>query len=176
MDRENSGSPTPPPRRATIRQAIGGTPVGELRKLLIKIWRELGDPRPVIDNVVRRPISGSRKRKRRAFELCRKCHTHFNVELNEMGSCKYHDGKYSTLLTQPSPFVSRLTLLGNLTGDLEVDSDSGTWTDHDPNCHGDPLDLRLMKDPVFEDGYMMSCCDRRPYEPGCVISRHKPKV
>ena len=106
VDRETSGSPTPPPRRATIRQAIEGMPVVELKKLLIKIWRELEDSRPVIDNAVRRPISGSRKRKRKAFELCRKCHTHFDVELNEMGSCRYHDGEYSTLFQQPSHFVS----------------------------------------------------------------------
>jgi hypothetical protein len=57
-----------------------------------------------------------------------------------------------------------------------VDDESGTWIDHDPDCHGDPLDLRLMSDPVYEDGYMVSCCDRRPYELGCVISRHKPKI
>jgi hypothetical protein len=176
VDRETSGSPTPPPQRATIRQAIEGMPVEELKKLLIKIWRELEDSRAVIDNAVRRPIPGSRKRKRKAFEFCRKCHTHFDVELNEMGSCRYHDGEYNTLFQQPSHFGPSLTLLENMTGDLEVDDDSGTWTDHDPNCHGDPLDLRLMKDPVYEDGYMMSCCDRRPYELGCIISRHKPEV
>lgn len=61
-------------------------------------------------------------------------------------------------------------------GDREVDDESETWIDHDPDCHGDPLDLRLMDDPVHEDGYIMSCCDRRPYELGCVISRHKPKI
>ena len=111
VDRETSGSPTPPPQRATIRQAIEGMPVEELKKLLIKIWRELEDSRLVIDNAVRRPIPGSRKRKRKAFELCRKCHTHFDVELNEMDSCRYHGGEYSTLLQQPSPFDSLLTLL-----------------------------------------------------------------
>ena len=71
---------------------------------------------------------------------------------------------------------SALTSLEIATGESEVDDDSGTWTDHDPDCHGDPMDLRLMNDPVYEDGYVRSCCDRRPYEPGCVISRHKTKV
>jgi hypothetical protein len=111
VDRETSGSPTPPPQRATIRQAIEGMPVEELKKLLIKIWRELEDSRLVIDNAVRRPIPGFKKRKRKAFEFCRKCHTHFDVELNDMGSCRYHDGQYSTLFQRPGAFGSWLTLL-----------------------------------------------------------------
>jgi hypothetical protein len=105
------GSPTPPPQRITIRQAIEDAPLEELKKLLIKIWREFEDSRPVIDNAVRRPIPGSRKRKRKAFELCRKCHTHYDVELNEMGSCRYHDGEYKKLSQQPINVISLMLML-----------------------------------------------------------------
>jgi hypothetical protein len=54
----------------------------------------------------------------------------------------------------------------------EVDDSDDFWADHDSNVGGDPEDL--MDDPNYEDGFIMSCCDKRPYEPGCVISRHKP--
>jgi hypothetical protein len=55
-----------------------------------------------------------------------------------------------------------------------VDVDSTTWDDHDPEVFGDPEDL--MDGPTYEDGCLMNCCDKRPNESGCVISRHKPKV
>lgn len=152
VDRETSGSPTPPPQRASVRQAIESTPHSELKKLVTKLWRDLEGSRALIDETIRRPIPGSKKRKRRAFELCHHCQEHYDVNQNIVGSCRYHDG------------------------DREVDDESETWIDHDPDCHGDPSDLRLMSDPVYEDGYIMSCCDRRPYELGCVISRHKPEI
>jgi hypothetical protein len=93
-----------------------------------------------------------------------------------MGSCRYHNGEYRTLSMIRSSCVLHADLTRTMIGELEVDDESGTWIDHDLDCHGDPLDLRLMNDPVYKDGYMMSCCGRRPYELGCVISRHKPEV
>lgn len=95
VDRETSGSPTPPPQRASIRQAVEDAPPEELKKLLMKLWHELNDARPVIDKTVRCPLPGSKKRKRKAFELCRKCNEHYGVEQNEKGSCRYHDGERS---------------------------------------------------------------------------------
>lgn len=110
VDRETSGSPTPPPQRSSIRQAIEDAPPEELKKLLMKIWRKLEDSRPVIDKTVRRQMPGSRRRKRKAFELCRKCNEHCDVEQNKMGSCRYHDGERSTF-----PEGSRISKLLILT-------------------------------------------------------------
>lgn len=60
-----------------------------------------------------------------------------------------------------------------MTGKKAVDDASDTWCDHDDECHGDPYSRDLMEDETFEDGYVMSCCKRRPYEGGCVVSRHQ---
>jgi hypothetical protein len=68
-----------------------------------------------------------------------------------------------------------LTLVLTIIAQQVVGYKSGAWDDHDPDCHGDPWELRLMKDPVYEDDYKMSCCGRRPYQSGCVVSRHKAK-
>lgn len=57
----------------------------------------------------------------------------------------------------------------------EVDYESEIWADHDPECHGDPQLPPIMEDPAYEDGYLMPCCEKRPYSLGCIISRHKPR-
>lgn len=58
---------------------------------------------------------------------------------------------------------------------MEVDDESDVWADHDPEGHGDPRLASFMEDPAYEDGYLMSCCEKRPYSLGCIISRHKPR-
>jgi hypothetical protein len=71
---------------------------------------------------------------------------------------------------------SQLTLRLSLTAGQVVDRESEIWGAHDSIRHGDPLDPRLMQDPVYWDGYVMECCSKRPYEQGCIISRHKPRA
>lgn len=58
----------------------------------------------------------------------------------------------------------------------ELDDDSEVWAEcFDKSCGMPPPDS-FMEDPDFEEGYRMSCCDRRLNEPGCVVSRHKPSL
>jgi hypothetical protein len=73
---------------------------------------------------------------------------------------------YSLLISKPRPCLV----------EQEVDEESDVWADHDPRCHGDPNHPSLMNDPTYADGYIMGCCEKAPYEPGCVVSRHEPKV
>jgi hypothetical protein len=72
--------------------------------------------------------------------------------------------------------ISNANAARTSTAKLEVDNQSDTWMYHDPIYHGDILNLRSMRDPVYRDGYVMSHYDRRPYELGCLILRHKPKA
>lgn len=58
---------------------------------------------------------------------------------------------------------------------MELDDESDIWADHDPEGHGDPRLASFSDDSDYEDGYLMSCCEKKPYALGCVISRHKPK-
>ncbi|KAF2717534.1 hypothetical protein K431DRAFT_288492 [Polychaeton citri CBS 116435] len=152
VDRETSGSPTPPPQSVSIQQAIEDAPPAELRRIVQNLWAGLPQARTVIDATLRRPLGNSSSLKRKAFEECKNCHETYDVEENEMGVCRYHP------LEQ------------------EVDDESDVWADHDPDCHGDPSDPSLMEDPTYADGYIMSCCEKAPYQPGCVISRHKPNT
>ena len=56
-----------------------------------------------------------------------------------------------------------------------MDSSSETWCgEHDYRVHGVPEEL--VDDPTWKDGFMVPCCYKKPYESGCVVSRHKPKV
>jgi hypothetical protein len=61
-----------------------------------------------------------------------------------------------------------------LVEDPEVDINSDAWAEYDYRCQ--PPQEDLMDDPTYKDGFYMGCCYNRPYDPGCVVSRHKPKV
>lgn len=69
--------------------------------------------------------------------------------------------------------LSLCMVLTSEIGEKEVDDNSDTWADHDPDCHGDPYDSDLMNDPTFEDGYMWSCCEKYGGEEGCKQTKHK---
>jgi hypothetical protein len=90
-----------------------------------------------------------------------------------MGECRYHRCK---CLSTSTDILTTAYTPRFLQVEQEVDDDSDVWDDHDPARHGDPLDPSLMEDPDYEDGYYMTCCNRRPYQPGCVVSRHKARA
>ena len=49
-----------------------------------------------------------------------------------------------------------------------MDSSSETWCgEHDYRVHGVPEEL--VDDPIWEDGFMVPCCYKKPYESGCVV-------
>ena len=61
-----------------------------------------------------------------------------------------------------------------LLGEQEVNETNVVWAGYDPERDGAKLGDSLTNNDDYADGYVMKCCERRPYEPGCVISRHKP--
>lgn len=181
-DHETSGSPTPPPRSVGIEQAIDEAPAQELKKLVRRLL-DLPQARPLIDAALLRPLgngaSSSNGLKRKASEVCENCHHVYQVDTNKRGMCRYHPCKLSlchSSMFHPPLAIAYLFTSCLLLVEQEVDEESDFWADHDPDCHGDPLDDSLMNDPVYADGYIMGCCGKPPYEPGCVVSWHKPSV
>ncbi|WPH03746.1 Hypothetical protein R9X50_00662900 [Acrodontium crateriforme] len=88
--------------------------------------------------------------KRKAYETCENCKAEFHVMNNKDGDCVYHDGE------------------------IDVDDESSVWDDYD-DYNPDPSSSEVMNDPGFKEGYIMSCCEKRPYEKGCVKSKHEAK-
>jgi hypothetical protein len=153
-----------------------------------RVLAEVPEARILIEAVLLRPLGngggGSESTgglKRKATEECKNCKQFYQIEDNNKGACRYHpckflNGYHRCLCIPPLAPSILLTsvLLFALLAEPEVDDESATWEDHDPDCHGDPEDL--MDDPTYEDGYIMGCCDKRMNASGCVVSRHKPKV
>lgn len=98
MDRETSGSPTPPPQSASINQAIEDAPLAELKRLVQNLWADLPQSHTLIDAALRRPLGKSRKLKRKAFETCKNCHETYDVGENEMGMCRYHPCEFMVVV------------------------------------------------------------------------------
>ena len=185
--RETSGSPTPPPQPITVQDAIEEAPATELRRLMQRVLADLPEARTLIEAALLRPLAdggggggeSTTGLKRKATEECKNCKKKYQIEDNKKGVCRYHPCKFPMInhrYTPPRvpPAFAYLTLFSPYLAEPEVDTDSTTWDDHDPNVFGEPEDL--VDDSTYEDGFVVSCCDKRPYQSGCVVSRHKPKV
>jgi hypothetical protein len=147
------------------------------------LWRELPQSRSIIDGSLRLPLGGSKgsssssSLKRKANEECKNCGFLYAVDENKHGKCRYHCGEFlfglstciCVLVVVRLPFNSPCLL-----GEQEVDEDSKVWASYNPERDGEKLGDSLVNNDFYADGYVMKCCERRPYEPGCVISRHKP--
>jgi hypothetical protein len=178
--RETSGSPTPPPQSISIQNAIDEAPAAELKRLVQRLLADVPQARPLIESTLLRPLgngeSSSNGLKRKATEECKNCKQFYQIEDNQKGVCRYHPCKFLMIVTIYRLRDGDICLpsLFALPAEPEVDLESTTWEDHDPNVFGEPEDL--TDDPTYEDGFIMSCCDKRPSEAGCVISRHKPNI
>ncbi|GAP87379.1 hypothetical protein SAMD00023353_2700310 [Rosellinia necatrix] len=80
------------------------------------------------------------------IKICVQCQEPFYEEENGDKACTYHDG------------------------DLEEDSDSDVWADHDENCHG-PIDT-VENRMDFPEGFIWSCCQKLGHRRGCTKGRH----
>jgi hypothetical protein len=114
--------------------------------------------------------------KRKAAEECKNCKGYYQVDDNTKKRCRYHPCKLSPALFR---FFNTGSLCLHyflaLVARPEVDSSSKTWCgEHDYRVHGVPEEL--VDDPTWKDGFMVPCCYKEPYESGCVVSRHEPKV
>ena len=98
-DRETVGSPSPPPQSASITEAINDAPAPELRKLVQRLWDHMSATRPLIDLTLMRPLGDTGDLKRKAFEECRNCQEYYDVDLNEMGACRYHECESQVIFT-----------------------------------------------------------------------------
>lgn len=75
----------------SVRHAISNAPRVRLEELLLQIWRDLEDSRPLINNAIHHAITGSENRERSAVDLCHNCHEDYVVDENHVGSCVYHE-------------------------------------------------------------------------------------
>jgi hypothetical protein len=142
-----------------------------------RLLSNVPEARALIEATLLRPLNNGESSglKRKATEECKNCKQFYQIEDNKKGVCRYHPCKFLNI----AKYKLRageicLPFFFALAAEPEVDDESDTWDDHDPRCHGEPEDL--TDDPTYQDGYIMPCCDKRPYEDGCVISRHKPNV
>lgn len=77
-----------------------------------------------------------------------------------------------TLVRSTSRYVAaKATRADGSAGRLEVDPNSEVWIDYEEETFGDPYLRR--EESMFEDGFMMSCCDRARGAKGCCKDRHR---
>ena len=177
--RETSGSPTPPPQSITVKDAINEAPAAELKSLMQRLSANVPEARTFIEAALLRPIdnaeSSTNALKRKATEECKNCEEYYEVEDKKKKRCRYHPCKFSPVLFRVFN-ISSLCLPNSLAlvAGPELDLRSKAWDYHDYRVDGHAEDL--VDDPTYKDGFIMSCCYKRPYESGCVVSRHKPKV
>ena len=137
------------------------------------------EARTFIEAALLRPIdnaeSSTNALKRKATEECKNCEEYYEVKDNKKKRCRYHPCKFSSVLFRISNTGSICLLYSlALVAGPELDLRSKAWDYHDYRVDGHAEDL--VDDPTYKDGFIMSCCYKRPYESGCVVSRHKPKV
>ncbi|KAK5191249.1 hypothetical protein LTR92_008968 [Exophiala xenobiotica] len=143
----------------TVEEAIVSATAPRVKQVLLNICnknaicRHLASQELLVSTEIQVSATengGSRKRVRKAFEICCQCEEEYDVLENKetKGLCVYHPGeKY-----------------------LDVDSD--LWDDHDPKCHGNPQDFE--DDPEYGEGFMWDCCDEDGTTEGCTTSKHRP--
>jgi hypothetical protein len=132
-----------------------------------------------LDNNSNGESSSSNDLKRKAIEECKNCKEYYEVDDNRKKRCRYHPGEFfrpALILHYISHQWHLLKITLVLVGKQKVDYNSKAWDEYDYRDQPDQEDPILMNDPAYEDGYYMSCCYQRPYEDGCVVSRHKPIV
>lgn len=58
-----------------------------------------------------------------------------------------------------------------MTGSKIPDDDDSVWDDYDAEIQGSPYGKQ--DDPDYEDGFIWSCCSKKPWDEGCKKTRHK---
>jgi hypothetical protein len=174
--RETSGSPTPPPQSITVQDAIEEAPATELKRLMQRVVTDVPEARTLIEAALLRPLGdgggeSTTGLKRKATEECKNCKQFYQVEDNRKGVCRYHPCKFHLIISywqakrlpqspgqrnqkSTTTMISGQTTIRKIGGILKL-----SWTirrmRRDTSC---PVAKQMMT------------------EPGCVVSRHKPKV
>ncbi|KIW57532.1 hypothetical protein PV05_06073 [Exophiala xenobiotica] len=143
----------------TLEEAIISATASRVKQVLLNICyknaicRHLASEELLVSTYSSVPATengGSKKRVRKAFEMCCQCEEEYDVLENEKtkGLCVYHPGY------------------------KDLDTEADIWADHDPSCHGNPHDFD--DDPDYAEGFKWDCCDEDAITEGCKTSKHRP--